>query len=179
VPDGFRYAVKLSRFISHIRKLRDCREPLTTFLERMSFLGEKLAVILLQLPPSLRREESLLADFLVLLPGTCRFAVEFRDPSWFCRSVYDTLSLHNCALCLSHSARYHSEEAVTADFSYLRFHGPGRLYASHYSEEELSSWAGTIQRLAAGGLDVYAYFNNDFHGYAVENALTLSRMISA
>ncbi|MBW1979674.1 MAG: DUF72 domain-containing protein [Deltaproteobacteria bacterium] len=177
VPATFRYAVKMSRFVSHVRKLRDVAEPCATFLQRTAGLADKLAVVLVQLPPSFHCDVELLSSFLEQLPESPRFAFEFRHDSWYCQEALTLLSRSNCALCLGHSSRFPAQQTQTANFAYIRFHGPGRLYASNYPDQELSAWARIIEELAAAGRDVYAFFNNDFNAYAVENARTLRTMI--
>lgn len=176
VPDGFLYAVKVSRFITHQKRLRDSDEPLQTFLSRARLLGERLGPLLYQLPPSMSRNEAnekALKAFMKLLPDELRHAVEFRHESWLNDEVYDLLRQYNVALCVFDMPRLTAPAVATSDFAYVRFHGSTGLYGSCYSDEELRNWAERIARLALGLKAVYIYFNNDFEGHAVRNARTL------
>lgn len=182
-PATFRYAVKGSRYITHVKKLKDCAEPLRRFSERADGLAEKLGVVLWQLPPGWHVDLDRLKAFAELLdavaaPGA-RHAFEFRQESWFTDEVYELLRRHRFALVIAHSTRWPRAEVTTADFVYLRFHGGEVLYDSDYSAAELAEWAGKARVWLKEGRDVFAYFNNDAHGYAVKNALEFDRLISA
>ncbi|MBI2012494.1 DUF72 domain-containing protein [Candidatus Curtissbacteria bacterium] len=194
VPDGFIFAVKASRFITHIKRLNVPKESIKTFFESISHLGRKLGPILFQCPPRWGADEKRLEPFLDLSvslarPRLARLAFEFRDSSWFDHSVYEVLKKYNAALVIAESgghptsprelrgARWPSGEVITADFTYIRFHGEGGSYATKYSNGELKIWAGKIKKWQKQGLDVYAYFNNDVAGFAVENARELISMI--
>jgi len=176
-PPGFVFAVKFSRYLTHMKKLADPQEPLQLFLGRAAAMGEKLGPVLLQLPPSLQLDTGRLTALLALLPGDRRFTFEFRHESWFCEDIYGLLRQHNAALTISDTPRYPLVERVTADFVYVRLHGHERLYASNYSDEQLREWAGKMMRWMAQKRDVYAYFDNDAHGYAAWNARTLRGMV--
>jgi len=181
-PEDFVFAIKGSRFITHVKKLKDCQEPLKLFLENASGLKEKLGVILWQLPPGLHLDRERLRDFCRLLCGNeisrgIRQAFEFRHPSWFCREIYDLLQEHNFSLCIAHSQRWPCQGVVTAPFVYLRFHGGTVLYGSNYSDGELEEWSSKAQRWLDEGRTIYAYFNNDAHGFAVQNALSFRRLL--
>jgi uncharacterized protein YecE (DUF72 family) len=180
-PRDFLFSVKGSRFITHIKRLKDCQEPLQAFFSHASGLKEKLEVILWQLPPrfrvNLERLQafcSLLADISASTP--VRHAFEFRDESWFCPEVYGLLERHNFSLCLAHSSALPFAERTTADFTYIRFHGGECLYGSNYSEGELRDWSKRIGVWLGDGMDVYSYFNNDAFGFAVKNALALREL---
>ncbi|MCK4416678.1 MAG: DUF72 domain-containing protein [Candidatus Latescibacteria bacterium] len=181
-PQDFVFAVKGSRFITHVKKLKDCEEPLKLFLENASGLREKLGVILWQLPPGLHLDQERLGDFCELLSQndiskSIPQAFEFRHQSWFCQRIYDLLREHNLSLCIGHSQRWPYEEVVTADVVYLRFHGGAMLYGSNYSDGELEEWFSKARRWLNEGRSIYAYFNNDAHGFAVQNALTFRRLL--
>lgn len=203
-PDNFIFTVKGSRFITHIKRLKDCREPVERFLESVSGLGEKLGVILWQLPPRWVFDKLRLEEFLKLispkevrpprrsdLTRNIRHAFEFRDSSWLNEQVYTLLKKHNCALVIQDSPSWPTAEVITADFTphhfyqngagftYLRFHGNQSLYGSCYNKEELREWAEKIKKWQKNGLDVYAYFNNDAQGYAVRNAKELKELVSS
>ena len=178
VPGGFRFAVKASRFITHIRKLRDAEESLGTFLGRAGILGEKLGPVLYQLPPSMGRDDGLLEAFLTLLPHGLQHVFEFRNDSWYDEGVLDLLRRHGAAFCVHDMHPLETPVVATAAFAYLRFHGTSGRYAGCYSDEELEAWAEAIRRMASGLETVYAYFNNDIGGHAVGNASTLARMLA-
>jgi len=184
-PEGFVFAVKASRVITHIRRLNEAEEEWSNFLTNASELGEKLGPVLLQFPPSFKADGKRLRNFLALtarleLPRPVALAFEFRHASWFDPEVCETLRRAKAALVVAQSERYPQAPAVpTAAFMYLRFHGPGQLFASSYSDEELREWSRRIRGWLAAGKDVYAYFNNDFQGHAIANARTLERMCTS
>jgi len=180
-PDNFLFAVKGPRFITHLKRLRDCRNSLKIFFENALPLKEKMGVVLWQLPPSLKRDTSLLEEFCHVLKeeGYTRYlhAFEFRDNSWFEKEIYRVLKEFSFALCIAHSKRWHFEEIVTGDFLYLRFHGGEILYGSEYSDDELKEWGRKIKEWERQKKRVFAYFNNDYKGFAVKNALKLKRSL--
>lgn len=176
-PRRFVFAVKGSRFITHIKRLKDAEEPIRTFTSRMSVLGEKLGPILWQLPPNLKRDDGRLSEFLALLPKGMLHAFEFRHSSWFCDEVFDLLSRYNAALCIFSRPDFPCPEVATAFWVYIRMHGSEALYSSCYTLDELRSWAGRIERFLSEGKDVYVYFNNDVNAYAVQNGLTLAKLL--
>ena len=177
VDDGFCFAVKASRFLTHNKKLKDPENALHNFLPRAEVLGRKLGPILFQLPPRWRMNLERLREFLDVLPRRHRYAFEFREPSWNDPHVYDTLRRSNAALCIFELGGYHSPIEVTADFTYVRLHGPGNKYQGSYPHQTLRNWA---ERIAGWQSlrDVYVYFDNDQAGYAAQNALELKRMIT-
>ncbi len=177
VPDDFVFAAKASRYITHMKKLKDAREAVATFIERMEVLGDKLGPVLFQLPPRWRLDPERLRSFLALLPADHRYAFEFRDPSWFEKDVYDALSGHNAAFCIYDLAGRLSPRKVTADFVYVRLHGPGDAYEGFYDQRTLAGWAGAFSTWTRKGLEIYCYFDNDQGGYAVRNASSLLRML--
>ncbi|MCS6954717.1 MAG: DUF72 domain-containing protein, partial [Bryobacterales bacterium] len=145
-------------------------------------LGAKLGPVLLQFPPSFRADKQRLETFLQQVRAiqggrALMLALEFRHATWFDPEICELLRKHQAALVIAHSERYpQAPAAPTARFVYLRFHGPGALFASKYSEEELKQWADRIRRWREQGQTVFAYFNNDFHGYAIENARRLREL---
>ncbi|KPJ64847.1 hypothetical protein AMK68_00350 [candidate division KD3-62 bacterium DG_56] len=177
-PPGFIYAPKGSRYLSHVRKLTDPEEPLQRFLDSASELGPTLGPVLWQFPPRWERDVERLRQFVVLLPAGWRFAFEFRDSSWFHEDTYELLRPGGHALCIYDMGGEESPEELTADWTYLRFHGPSARYASNYPEDALQRWAERIAGWRDRGMDVYAYFNNDAHGYAVANAQTLRELLA-
>ncbi len=176
-PKNFIYALKGSRFITHMKKLKDPKEPLKLFLERGRILKDNLGPVLFQFPPHWRCNTKRLKEFVKLLPSNIRFAFEFREPSWFKKEVYDILRENNIAFCIYHMPEFESPIEVTAKFVYIRFHGTEFLYGGRYSKKELSKWAGLINGFIKEGKDIYVYFNNDANGYAVINAKELMEMV--
>lgn len=175
-PPEFRFAVKVSRLITHLKKLRGVEEPLANFMERAMLLKEKLGPLLYQLPPSLHASPSLLEDFLRLLPPGLQHTFEFRHPSWFAEEVLVLLRRYGAGFCIYHMPEQTTPVVATAPWAYVRFHGTDRLYGGSYPEEELRGWAERIRDLEVE--DTYIYFNNDIHGFAVANAVTLKEMLS-
>jgi len=169
-PKNFHFVVKGSRFITHIKRLKDCADPLKLLLHNSGGLKEKLAAILWQLPPGFKKDLARLENFLKLLKKTgLRYAFELRNLSWFDPETYSLLKKYNCSLCVADSgSRFPTVKESTADFLYLRFHGGGSLYSSDYSDKDLKSWADFSARFKHK--DVFAFFNNDAYGYAVKNA---------
>jgi len=178
VPAGFIFAVKASRFITHMKKLTDPAEPLATFLGRASILGEKLGPILFQLPPRWKRNAGRLRSFLDELPEGYRYAFEFRDESWFDPEIYAALAEHGAAFCIFELAGMLSPREVTADFVYLRLHGPGAAYQGEYGRKGLAPWAEAISAWTRQGKDVYCYFDNDQSGFAPRDARRLQAMLA-
>lgn len=177
-PKDFLFSVKASRYITHIKKLRDFEAGWTRFIEAAKELKEKLGPILFQLPPFLKANKEVLETALNVLPKGHKYAFEFRHESWFVTEIYDILKKYNIALVVADSPDFPLKKEITADFIYLRFHGSKSLYGSKYTDEELNSWAKDIKAWQKQGIDVYAYFNNDAEGYAVENAKQLIEILS-
>jgi len=176
VPDGFVFAWKVSRFITHNKKLKDCAAPVDLVFGRMEPLGEALGPALIQLPPQLRRNDERLAAFLALPPKGRRLAVEFRHPSWYCPEVFKILAEFDAALCISDHHSAPSPWEVTASWVYVRGHGPGGRYVGRYPQAELARWGAAIGRWRAEGRDVYAFFDNDVKSAAPMDALALKRL---
>lgn len=176
-PEGFLFALKASRPITHLRKLHNCEQELASLLARAGLLADRLGPLLFQLPPRWPLDLSRLRDFLALLPNRYRFAFEFRDASWLADPVYDLLRRHHAALVRVSAPHFPDAEVLTADFAYLRMHGDQKTYSSKYSQATLERWAQQIAEWASAGRDVYVYFNNDLHGYAVEDARALRALV--
>ncbi len=179
-PESFCFTLKGPRLITHEKKLHDIGDALQAFAESARGLEDKLDVMLWQFSPGTRSDshgiKARFIDFLDLLPKDIRQVVEFRHTSWFNDEIYDLLNKHHVGFVINDSSRWPAREVVTGDFMYARFHGPGRLYASEYSEEQLKAWADRIApRLAHH--DVYAYFNNDYGGRAIRNADALKLLL--
>ncbi|MCK4362242.1 MAG: DUF72 domain-containing protein [Dehalococcoidia bacterium] len=178
-PEGFRYAVKVSRFITHIKRLKDVAEPAETFLQRARHLNEKLGPLLYQLPPNMHRNDERLESFLRLLPKGLRHVIEFRHQSWLDEGVFDILRRHEIGFCVFDMPGLPCPLLSTADFAYIRFHGSSGLYFSCYSNEELEDWARRISGLAKDLDTVYIYFNNDAEGFAIKNAQTMAERLQS
>lgn len=178
VPPGFIFAVKGSRYITHMKKLKDPGQSVPPLLERIQSLGDRLGPILFQLPPRWRFNEERLGAFLEALPRDYRYALEFRDPTWLNQEACRLLRKHGAAFCIYELAGRISPKEVTADFVYIRLHGPGDAYQGRYDRQTLADWAGAISAWTAQGLTVFCYFDNDEAGYAALNALELQEMLS-
>lgn len=174
-PGNFLWSVKASRYITHMKKLRDAREPLERFYSVVDKFGGKLGPILFQLPPGLKYHESIFDEFWTHIRKGHRYTIEPRNASWLEDPVMDKFRSLNIALCISETAgRFPYREAVTADFVYIRLHGSQALYASDYTEDELHAWAKKIRKWK---LDTYVYFDNDAWGFAPKNALRLKEIL--
>lgn len=216
---GFVFSVKGSRYITHIKRLKDCREAVERFFEAVEGLGSGAEVgrrlsessnasvpaalglgirspsgdsredvtsrqpsprlhdvILWQLPPGMAFDKLRLKKFLAVLPQNWRHAFEFRNDSWLNDEVFKLLKLFKAGIVFQDYPDWPITEEITADFIYLRFHGKTGLYSSCYSKKDLKAWAEKINQWKRKGLDVYAYFNNDALGHAVENARTLEAL---
>lgn len=169
-PDGFLFAWKASRFVTHNKKLRDAGESVAYILSRMDGLGEKFGPVLWQLPPNLHRDDERLAAFLKLLPKRRLHVVEFRHPGWYEQKVFDILGDHDVALCISDHHDAPAPWAVTAGHVYVRPHGPGGRYFGRYDEPTLRRWAKDIARWRRGRRSVFVYFDNDQKSAAPQDA---------
>jgi uncharacterized protein YecE (DUF72 family) len=176
-PKGFIYAVKGSRFITHMKKLNVDRKSIDIFFDRAALLKEHLGPILWQLPPNLHYNLERLDMFLGMLPHEYRYAVEFRHPSWIRNESFDVLRRHNAAHVHLSSMAMPMDLTTTAGFIYIRFHGLEGGFAHDYTREELKPWAQHCRDALRDSLDVYAYFNNDANTRAPGNAMTLRSMI--
>ncbi len=173
----FLFAVKVSRFLTHVKRLKGVEEALENFMARARFLGEKLGPLLYQLPPNMHRNDQLLESFLALLPSGLQHVFEFRHPSWLKDRVIQILRDHNIGFCVFDMPDFTTPVLATTGFAYLRFHGSTGLYSSCYSDEELERWAQRIAELGRGLEAVYIYFNNDTEAFAVMNAQALERLL--
>lgn len=175
-PDDFIFAWKASRYITHNKKLTDPKDGLAHMFARTVGLGEKLGPVLFQLPPGLRRDDARLAAFLKALPDRGRFAFEFRRPDWHAPPVLALLAEHGAALCLSDHHDAPAPFEVTADFVYLRGHGPGGRYQGRYPQATLKDWAARIRRWRSTH-DVFIYFDNDIKSAAPADATRLTELL--
>jgi uncharacterized protein YecE (DUF72 family) len=175
-PDGFVFAVKASRYLTHMKRLRDAAEPLERLMASVSGLGPKLGPILFQFPHTWQIDLERLAAFLRLHPPSARFAFEFRHSSWLRPEVYECLREHHCALCIPDSPTLPQDRQVTTDFTYVRLHA-GRSDGGNYTEGELASWADWLRGRRDEGVHAWVYFNNDWEGFAPQNAQRLMELL--
>jgi uncharacterized protein YecE (DUF72 family) len=175
-PDGFVVAVKVSRYLTHIRRLREPAEPVARLVERAAGLADRLGPYLLQLPPNLRAAPDLLDDCLAQFPDDARVAVEPRHDSWWTDDVRDVLARHRAALCWSdRRGRPLTPLWATAEWGYLRFHEGAANPWPSYGRQALESWLDRIEAAWPARADVFAYFNNDQRAAAVRDAASLAR----
>ena len=177
VPDGFVFAVKASRYITHMKKLKEPEQTLSTFLKRIAILGDKLGPILFQLPPYWHFNLERLKTFLQALPHNFQYAFEFRDESWINDDTIEVLREYNAGFCIYDFAGTQSPKIVTSDLIYVRLHGPTAAYAGQYSNETLLAWAKDFVNWKIKGKQIFCYFDNDEAGYAVKDALRLKEMV--
>jgi uncharacterized protein YecE (DUF72 family) len=176
-PEGFQFAVKASRYITHIKRLREVGAELGLFMERATHLGPKLGPVLFQLPPTQHQDLPRLQDFLRLLTGKQRWVLEFRHPSWHTAEVYRMLAEYGVALCIPVGGGLHPDRITTSSFTYIRMHR-GQEPKGGFTAAELRSWAAQIRSLTEAGKEVYIYFNNDWEGFAIRDAIALEGLLS-
>ncbi len=172
-PPGFVFSVKASRFLTHMKKLRDPEQGLAHFLPRAAVLGEKLGPILFQLPPGWGLNLERLEAFLAQLPKAHRYGFELRHPGWHTPEVYALLRRYGAAYCIYELAGFRSPIQVTANFAYVRLHGPDGSYQGKYSRAALRYWANLIAAWRRKLSAIYLYFDNDQQGFAATNAAEL------
>jgi uncharacterized protein YecE (DUF72 family) len=186
-PEGYKFSIKLNKLITHTHLLElndETRERIRYILTTIQVLKEKLGAILIQLPASFRYNMPRLKEFLSFFVAEVRaqqhpfdIAIEFRNKYWFTEEVYTLLRSYNVALVAGQSSRWPGMQHITANIAYVRMHGPEKLFASPYSDEQLANWANYIKSISTEVDKVYVYFNNDFHGYALQNAQKLKVML--
>lgn len=177
-PDDFTFAAKANRYITHMKKLNEPEESLENMLEVFGAFGAKLKPILFQLPPNWNFNEDRLRNFLNLIPDDQMITFEFRDQSWMNDTTFSILEENGAAFCIYDLAGYQSPMEVTADFLYVRLHGPSdQKYKGKYNEDQLGWWADRLREWKDDGKDVYLYFDNDEQGFAPQNALELKDMV--
>jgi uncharacterized protein YecE (DUF72 family) len=176
-PPGFRYAIKVNRFITHMKKLLDCEEPLDRFIALVRPLAEALGPLLYQLPPSLHKDLPRLEAFLGRLPSDLEHVVEFRHKSWYDEEVLALLDRYGVGF-VSHDLKgLISPRWASGRTAYVRFHGSGGKYWGRYSDEALLGWTDWILDQSRQDRSVWCYFNNDIHGHAIDDARTLKSMV--
>jgi uncharacterized protein YecE (DUF72 family) len=175
-PEGFEFAVKASRFITHIKRLRDSAAEIELFMSRARELGFKLGPVLFQLPPNQQLDIGRLREFLPLLWSGQRWVLEFRHPSWHIKEVYRLLAEYEVSLCIPVGGGLQPDRVTTAGFSYIRMHR-GREPGGGFTREELRVWSAQVRALSSAGKDVYLYFNNDWEGYAIRDAMRIQELL--
>jgi len=178
-PRDFHFAVKGSRFLTHMKKLKDPEPGIAKFFDRVDRLKPKLGPVIFQLPPWWEVDASRLEAFLSALPARRRYAFELRNPTWHTPEIRRILHRHNAAFCIFEIAGSFSGIHLTANFTYVRLHGPGGAYQGSYPAETLREWRRRIQGWRSDLRAVYVYFDNDQAAYAVENAAALERMVGS
>jgi len=173
VPKNFLFTVKANRYITHIKKLKDPGNELDRFMRAVNILGKRLGPILYQLPPQLHLNLEKLEDFLRLLPKSKIAVFEFRHKSWYCDEAFELLRKYKATFCIHDMPDIQTPRVVTADSIYIRFHGPTDRYTGNYTGGMLKDWADWIKGNLKGRRRLYAYFNNDIAGHAVDNARQL------
>lgn len=181
-PDHFLFTAKVSRFFTHMKKLLLPEENLSRFLENATGLGEKLSAILFQLPPFWNVNVERLSQLAIYMRGQeifpgVRCVLEVRNRTWLSEDVFGVLEDNNISLCLADWPKLRVDGPITADFVYVRRHGPSGLYSSCYTQKELKADAGMINKLLTSGKDLYIYFNNDSMAWATKNAVELKGIL--
>ncbi len=180
VPEGFLFCPKMSRYLSHLKKLRDPREPLERFFAVFDPFKEHLGPILIQLPANSRFHTEVAEAFYAETDQYegYRFALEVRHPSWFLEESIGLMKKHGITLVFSQADQFPYDEEITAKDIYLRFHGPTALYSSSYSDQILEDYAEKFASWAEEGHEVWAFFNNDIGGHALNNAKKLQELVN-
>lgn len=176
-PNGFVYAVKANRYITHVKRLHDCAEAVERFLDRMRLLGPHLGPILYQLPPNWKPAPARLAAFADLLPDDLVHVFEFRDPRWFDDAIRKVLEQHKLAFCRHDHEGLSCPDWQTGRIAYLRYHGSKTTVDRGYSAHQLRQIASAVRDLSGPRRPIHVYFNNDANGCAVSNARDLSRLL--
>ncbi|TMB77029.1 MAG: DUF72 domain-containing protein [Chloroflexi bacterium] len=174
--EDFLFALKMSRYLTHLKRLQDPTEPVHRFIERARGLGSKLGPVLLQLPPRFKVNLRLLEETLVLFDRAVRVAVEFRDETWFTAETHSLLEQHHAALCLADSPRREQPGWRTADWGFVRFHEGQGARAPGYEREGLRRWVSRIGETWPADADVFVFFNNDTAGYAIKDAIVFAEL---
>ena len=176
-PAGFLYSIKASRFLTHMKKMKDASEPVDRLFGRARVLGAALGPILYQLPTGWKVDIDRLRAFLRTIPARRRHTIEFRDPSWYTADVFSLLSRHRVTCCVHDMAGSATGQILVGPFVYLRLHGPAK-YSGRYPERTLADWASWLAGQIRSGRDVFVYFNNDARGDAPHDAVRLREFVN-
>lgn len=178
-PDNFIFSCKASRYITHMKKLKNTSDNIKELFNILEFFEKKLGPILFQLPPRWRCDPERLEDFLKILPKSKQYVFEFRDHSWFCSEIYKLLEKYKAALCFYDYQNFQSPEIQTNDLIYLRLHGPNeKSYKGSYNSGMLKEYSRKILRWSKQARYIFCYFDNDEKSYAPLNALELKKYIN-
>lgn len=175
VSDDFLFSIKASRYLTHQKRLHDCKESINLFYQRIQDLHPKIGPILFQLPPSFKADKELLSEFIKNLKHSYLHVLEFRDESWFVDEIYELLKKHGIALCITDLNGKLSPEEFTTHFTYIRLHGPKKAYQGSYGTK-LKEWKSKIEKWSTK-TSIFCYFDNDEKGYAIEDAKNLQEML--
>lgn len=175
----FLFTIKATRYLTHIKKLNDATEIWKRFIKGPDNLGKKLGPILVQLPPNFKANAEKLENFLKAASSDYKIAFEPRNKTWLIPEVFDILKKYNTALVISDTPEWPSREEITADFVYLRLHGPEGLYDSEYSEKQIKDWARKLKDWSKSVEYLFVYFNNDHEAKAVKNANQLIKFLNS
>ncbi len=174
-PKQFIFAIKMNKYITHIKKLKTDSDYLKAFLNIVKGLKNKRGPILIQLPPFLKFNYDRLLYFAKSLPKGFKYAIEFRNNGWFCEEVYKILKKYNICMCIHDYPNINCPKKITSNFAYIRFHGYKKLYGGIYPEKELITWKDFFK--SSNLKSIYVFFNNDEKAYAVKNALYLKEIL--
>lgn len=175
VPDDFLFSIKISRYITHQKRLKDCKDALDLFYQHIKPLKSKTGPILIQLPPSFTYDKSRLLEFVEHLSDKYQYVFEFRNDSCFTDDLYQFLAERNIALCITDLNGKLSPEVITADFTYIRLHGPKKAYKGSYGPTALNSWHKKMEKWLEKS-SVFCYFDNDEKGYAIQDAIAIQKL---
>ena len=178
VPKEFIFSIKASRFITHMKKLNEPENSTKKFFQRIKVLKDTAGPVLFQLPPRWHFNEERLKNFLKVLPKKYKYAFEFRDETWWNNTTYEILKNKNAAYCIFELGEQKSPKEITADFIYIRLHGPKEKYCGNYNKKTLDYWADAFSRWAENVSDIYCYFDNDAGGFAIKNAIELNEILN-
>lgn len=176
VPENFIFSVKASRYITHLKRLHDCQESVDYLYSTIKHFKEKLGPILFQLPPSFKMNQERLEEFLTWIDPDHLAVFEFRHESWFVEEIYALLRKQNLGLCITDLGGHLSPEVITADFTYIRLHGPKKAYQGTYGPKGIAEWDAKVKKWSKK-VDVYCYFDNDEKGYAIQDAKSLLELL--
>lgn len=176
-PDNFVYAVKMNRYVTHIKKMKDVERQTGDFLNTVSALKKKLGPILFQFPPTFKKDLEVLKAFVPLLKKQKQCVFEFRNKSWYDDECFSLLDKNKISFCIYHMGDIETPRVITGDMIYIRFHGTSGKYGGTYPDEILKEWADWLKKNKKGK-SCYAYFNNDLNAYAVNNAKTLKKILA-
>jgi uncharacterized protein YecE (DUF72 family) len=176
-PQEFRFAIKMSRLVTHERKLKNCEHELEWFFSVFEPLTKKIAVFLIQLPPTLKFDPDRIINFSRLFPRDAHAVFEFRNTTWYRDETVSVLRDLGYSFCIHDMSELATEKIVTSPIAYIRFHGFDSQYGGDYPDNHLLQWAKWIKAQAARGVSVYGYFNNDIGGFAVKNCRKLIQLV--